>query len=288
MADKLMTTQLLMTARIMTTQLLVTAQLLMTPRIMYVATMAGWSWHSREVTNIKTPQQGLRRALASSQGSLIFVPPARAPRPEDPRAVSRCPCPTRARLLSYCHQSVQGSRASRTATSPPRVFNGYPSKPLVPDPSTTCSMDEHKEFPREPVGTLRGANQITNCPKPQYDKTNLCRLPARAWGRPSCLAEPLRPESLQRDSAIRWVGRATSIWPRWRMHLVVMKSVRLAFTAKHRPRPACRRRPHCLWLCRWLWARVLGRKTLRGNAGSTRTVDCPNWMTHPRLPLNGR
>ena len=47
---------------------LMTTQLLMTARIMYVATMAGWSWYSREVTDIKTPQQGLRRALASSQG----------------------------------------------------------------------------------------------------------------------------------------------------------------------------------------------------------------------------
>ena len=47
---------------------LMTTQLLMTARIMYVATMAGWSWYSREVTDIKTPQQGLRHALAASQG----------------------------------------------------------------------------------------------------------------------------------------------------------------------------------------------------------------------------
>ena len=81
-------------------------------------------------------------------------------------------------------------------------------------------------IPKEPVGNLQSqSHYILACDK-EFS------LAKRASGRPSCWAEPLRPGRLQRDSAIRWVGRASSMaWPRWRMRLVVNRCVMLEASA---------------------------------------------------------
>ena len=47
---------------------LMSSRLLETLQIMYVATQACWSWYTNEVKTVKTPRQGLLRALAASQG----------------------------------------------------------------------------------------------------------------------------------------------------------------------------------------------------------------------------
>ena len=71
-------------------------------------------------------------------------------------------------------------------------------------------------------------------------------LAKRASGRPSCWAEPLRPGRLQRDSAIRWVGRASSMaWPRWRMRLVVNRCVLLVQLSIGLVQPAGANRTVC-------------------------------------------
>jgi hypothetical protein len=47
---------------------LMSAKLHMTARVMYVATMACWTWYSREVEQVKSAREGVSRTLAASQG----------------------------------------------------------------------------------------------------------------------------------------------------------------------------------------------------------------------------